>query len=150
MRRKPRYRCSLSVLRELSYTDAYFDLSGGALTPLNFEHLGVAVTRFVTERFHGDRARAGREIDRRLIELLGIRDYDAWKPAEKIALKRLAPVFIQLHGLEDWSEKDKYALAAAIRAKGGPDEYGYIRHLGEVWPLAQALHDIASGTIGVS
>jgi hypothetical protein len=147
MRRKPRYRCSMSVLRELSYTDAYFDLSGGALTPLNFEHLGVAATRFITERFRGDRARAAREIDRALIEMLGISDYASWKRAEKRALTRLSPVFAQLHGLQNWPAEDKHALAAAIKGKGGSNEYGYIRDLGRVRHLARALHDVAAKSI---
>jgi hypothetical protein len=140
MRRRPGYRSSLATLRELSLTDAFFDLSRGTRRPVNFEHVGHAVSRFVRDEFLGNRSRARRESILRLTELLDIRDYRSWKPDEKAALRRMAPALVLLPGLADWSAGNRRALAGAIRAKGGPGEFEYIKRVNEIEPLHDAFH----------
>jgi hypothetical protein len=140
MRRRRGYRSSLATLRELSLTDAFFDLSGGTRSPVNFEHLSHAVSRFVREEFRGSRSRAGRASASRLLRSLEIRDFDAWTPAEKTALRRMAPVFVLVPDLDGWPPAAKRSLAAAIRAKGGPSEVEYVGLVNQVGRLHDALH----------
>jgi hypothetical protein len=144
MRRRPGYRSSLATLRELSHTDAYFDLSGGTRRPLDFEGLGLAVSRMVTEEFGGDRRRAARVCARRLREALGIRNFPAWTRDEKVALERLAPALALVSDLALWPAPEKRALARATRAKGGRSETDYLSKLEQVPRLAKALQAAAS------
>jgi hypothetical protein len=142
MRRKPGYRCSLSTLRELSYTDAYLDLSRGACAPLNFESLGHAVSRFITGEFAGDRRRAERACVRRVVEVLGIDERAQWSPAERAALERAAPILALIDGLSGWPARERRSLSAAVRARGGASEGEYIRSLQRVPRLAASLHAV--------
>jgi hypothetical protein len=145
MRRRPSHRSSLATLRELSLTDAYFDLSGGRCAPVNFEHLGHAVSRMVRDRFEGSRGRAERASVERITAILGIRDARAWSRDETRALRRWAPVLVLVAGLADWPAKEKRALAAAIRARGGKSEFDYVRRIDGVPGLQEALHAVAAG-----
>ena len=144
MRRKPSYRSSMSTLRELSLTDAYFDLSGGKCAPISFEALGLAVTRYVTNNYGGNRTRAESSCVRGLTRSLGIRDFAKWSSAEIAALSRLAPILVQIPGLAEWPAGERRSLSAAIRAKGGRSEFDYIKRLRGVPRLAEALHRVAS------
>jgi hypothetical protein len=145
MRRRPGYRSSLATLRELSHTDAYFDLSGGKRRPLDFEGLGLVVSRMVKEEFGGDRRRAARVCGRRVREALRIKDLDAWTPDEKTALERIAPALALVPDLARWPAPEKRALARAIRAKGGRSEADYLRTLEQAPRLAKALQAAATG-----
>jgi hypothetical protein len=145
MRRKRGHRSSLATLRELSLTDAYFDLSGGACVPVNFENLSHAVTRFVRDEFGGDKHKAERAAIGRLLQLLDIRDLGAWSPTERAAFRRCAPVMVLLPGLTDWPVKEKRELAAAIRAKGGQSQFDYIRRVNRVRRLQEGLLEVANG-----
>jgi len=143
MRRRPGHRSSMATLRELSHTDAYFDLSRGAITPLNFERLGLAVTRFVTHEFNGDRRRAKRVCTERVCETLGIVDLGSWRAGERNALQRIAPTLALLSDLPRWPAREKQALAQAVRAKGGRSESDYLKLLGRVPRLAEVMHAAA-------
>jgi hypothetical protein len=146
IRRRRGYRSPMPILRELALTDAYFDLSGGACKPICFEDLGHAVSRYVTVRFGGSRERAQRHGVRSLIQLLEIDDFSSWTKPENTALRRLAPVLVQVPGLSAWPAVEKRSLVASIRAKGGRSEFEYIRLLRGVPRLGEALHTLASRT----
>jgi hypothetical protein len=145
MRRKPAYRSSLATLHELSLTDAYFDLSGGACKPVSFEHLGHAVSRLVREQFGGSRRRAERATVEKVAQLLDVRDLGAWTREEKTALRRWAPILVLSPELSDWPPNEKRSLAAAIRAKGGNSEFEYVRRMNRIRRLQDALHAVAAG-----
>jgi hypothetical protein len=143
MARTPSYRCSITTLRRLSHTEAYLDLSRGACVPLDFEGLGMAVTRHIADRFGGNRARAQRACTRRLVKILEIGNYSSWEYAQKNAMQQLAPVFVLPPGLESWPARDKRSLVNAITAKGAEREFDYIRRLGRFPRLSEALQKIA-------
>jgi len=145
MRRKRGHRSSPATLRELSLTDAFYDLSGGDCVPVNFENLGHAVTRFVREEFGGNRRKAERASVGRLSRLLDIRDVGAWSPTEHAALRRCAPVLVLLPGIEKWPVGEKRRLAAAIKAKGGQSQFDYVRAVNRVGLLQEGLHEVAGG-----
>ncbi|MGD8412970.1 MAG: hypothetical protein PVF33_01985 [Candidatus Latescibacterota bacterium] len=143
MRRRPGYRSSTATLRELSLTDAYFDLSGGRCRPVNFEKLGHAVTRFVTNEFGGDRRKAERAAIGRLSRVLNVGEFHSWTPDERAASRRIAPVMALLPGLADWPAGEKRKLAAAIRAKGETSQFEYVRKVDRVGRLQDGLHEVA-------
>jgi len=139
MRRRSRYRSPLKILRQLSYTDAYFDLSGGTCQPLHIGSLGRAVSRTITARFDGDRPRAERACARDLVRRLEIRDHATWTPSEKTALQRLAPLLCLPAELESWPQRDKRKLARLLRAKGGRSELDYIDQVAQLPRLEEVL-----------
>jgi hypothetical protein len=144
MRRRPAYRSSLATLRELSYTNAYFDLSDGSCKPLDFGSVGRAVSRFMTDRFKGDRRRAERVTARELTDALGISDYAGWAPAERVALQRLAPLLSLTDALTSWPNADKPKLARLLRAKGARSELDYISHVAWLPRFAKAIGELSS------
>jgi len=140
MKKRPGHRSSMATLRELSHTDAALDLSGGKLTPHNFERLGLAVSDVVTDQFKGNRRRAQRELTRRLATSLGIDDLSTWSANEKAALESAASVFALLPGLHKWPGAEKEMFATALRAKAGRSEADYLALLNRLPRLAPALH----------
>jgi hypothetical protein len=144
MRRRPRYRSSLRTLRELSYTDAYFDLSRGRCRPLDFAALGRAVSRAIATRFGGDRRRAARACARDLVRSLAISEYDGWTRDEKTAVERLAPLFSLLPDIASWPSRERRMLVRLLKAKGGSSELGFIECGSELPRLQDALHDLTA------
>lgn len=142
MRQRPGYRCSMAMLRRLSHTQAYLDLSRGICRPLDFGRLGRAISRRVTRSFEGDRARTERECTRRAARLLKIRRFAEWSPAEKRAMRQLAPVLCALPGLSAWSAREAHRLVAAIRARGSVGELEYLQKLDRLPRLADEFHSL--------
>jgi len=147
MRHNPEHRSSMAVLRKLSHTDAFFDLSDGELAPLNFEALGLSVSEFVTREFAGDRGRAERECTRLLSVALPFENLSSWNTVESAALRRLAPVLAQLPGLVKWPTPEKAILARAVKAKAGQSEATYLELLGKLPRLAEGLHMLAERSL---
>ncbi len=145
MRSRPRHRSSLATLRELSYTDAYFDLSRGACRPLDMGSLGRAVSRHIAARFRGDRGRAERSCARDLVHHLEIDDFGAWEPNEKIALQRLAPLLCLSADIASWPAADRRRLARLLRAKGARSELDYTGRVARLSRLEKILRALSSG-----
>jgi hypothetical protein len=120
MRADPGYRSSIQTLRRLSHTEAVLDLSRGACQPTDFGRLGVLQSRYIAERFGGDRKRAEVQSAAKVAKVLKI-------PKDGRALATLAPLLCMMPKLATWSAKDKARLAAAIRAKDGRSEIAATR-----------------------
>jgi len=144
MRKRPGYRCSMAMLRRLSHTQAYLDLSGGVCRPLDFGRLGRWVSRLIAHTFGGDRSRAERECARRLVRQLEIRGFASWGPDEKRSLRQLAPVLCALPGLAGWPKRDASRLVAAIRARGSLGEFEYLQQLDRLPRFADEFHALCS------
>jgi hypothetical protein len=144
MRRNPGYRCSTKTLSRLSHTEAHFDLSRGKCSPTHFARLGLAVSRDITNRFDGDRARAQRVGGRRLAKVLGVADFASWDGDKRIAMEQLAPVYGLIPGLPRWPVRDRRALLAAIRARGTHDDMAYARGIAAHGRLREAIRTISA------
>ena len=138
MAAEPGYRSDRRMLRRLSHTEAYFDLSGGKRRPFDFGALALAESRFVAARFSGDRRLAERRCAARLSRLLGI-DRGGRE------LRGLATTLCMIPDLPDWSRRDKERLAAILRAKGAPSEARAARLLKAHPRLESALRGLAGG-----
>ena len=79
---------------------------------------------------------------RKTTRLLEIPDLRSWAPPEKEALRRLAPLISLIPDLETWSRSQKRLLAAAIRARGRSNEFGYIDRLSRLTHLEDGIHRI--------
>ncbi|RLB49674.1 MAG: hypothetical protein DRJ42_20550 [Deltaproteobacteria bacterium] len=122
MRAEPGHRSGLRMLRRLSHTNAYFDLSGGQCGPFDYGAIGVAVSRFITEQYAGDRGKAEKACSAWLTRELGARPLAKLKASEQLVVGNLAPLLRMLRGVRTWSRADKKALAQAVRAKAGASE----------------------------
>ncbi len=60
---------------------------------------------------------------------LGVRSLRGWSSHERMWWERLAPVVAALPGVSGWSTGERSALAAAIRAKAGRRETGFLARL---------------------
>jgi hypothetical protein len=133
----PSHRSDRAMLRRLSRTEAWFDLSGGRRRPLPVGRLGVAESRFIGHAFGGDPDAARRECAARVARTLGIPRGTGW------GLDALAPTLAMVPDLAAWTRAEKAALAAIVRAKSGPAEAGAARLLGAHARLEAALRAIA-------
>lgn len=144
MRQNPGYRCSTATLRKLSHTEAFFDLSRGACRPTNFEAIGRAATRWIADRFDGDRTRAQRSGTRGLAGVLGVGSFADWSPEEKHAISQLAPVLCLLPRLSSWTAREKKALVSVIRAKGAPRQFAYVRRVDALQRVKEGLESVCA------
>jgi hypothetical protein len=136
MRAEPDYLSNRKVLQRLSHTEAVLDLSNGRYRPLDFGKLAVLESRYIEERFAGDRAKAERMSASRIARLLGI-------TVNGMGARRLSPVLSLLPELSGWSARDKARLAKALRAKDGVSEVPAANLFNAHQTLRQALHRLA-------
>jgi hypothetical protein len=136
MAAEPGYRSDRRMLRRLSRTEAYLDLSAGKRRPLDFGSLGLAESRFIAERFGGDRRLAQRRCAARVARLLAVKNRGQ-------ALRGLAPLLCMIEELPRWSRRDRSALAAALRAKDAPSEARAARRLAAHPRLGAALRRLS-------
>ena len=122
MLREPGYRSDASMLRRLSHTSAFFDLSDGACRPLPLGRIGQRQSQFVATAFGGDRKRAERACIRRVARVLGQSGVEQRPPGQKRAFAILAPILACSPDLERFSPRERKRLAAILAAKGAPSE----------------------------
>jgi hypothetical protein len=149
--RTPGARSSPATLRRLARSNVRLDLrppGEPSLPVLNLSALSLRVSRFLEERFEGDRARAEHECAHRLVAMLGIRDLARWGEGEIALFAAASPMIVMLDGLARWSREEKRSLAQVLRAKGGDVEADYIRGLIRHPRLAAALQRLARGGSG--
>ena len=130
IRRNPKHRTSLATLNQLSSKNMYLflgrprkDIRG--IIPL--ENIGLAVSRYVGQRFGSDREKATRVCAKEATRLLGVRSLGGFTAGERLAWERWSPLMLTLPGVERWTDEERRALARIARAKGGRRESDYIR-----------------------
>jgi len=148
MRRRPTYRCPLSVMQRLANTDVCFHIDADDRDDwreLSLVKLGYLMTRYFAEKFDGDRDRGISRSVSVIADILQIRDMGKWSPDEITALRRLAPLMANIPDLARWTGKEKKALVQIIRSKGAARERRFvllsIRHP----RFKKALDDLTRG-----
>jgi len=111
---RPGYRSDRRMLRRLSRTQAYFDLSDGKCRPFEFGSFGIALSRHIAARYDGDRAIAESRCARRIGRLLGA--------SAGRSLLNLAPALDMIPDLPDWTPNEKSVLARILREKDARSE----------------------------
>jgi hypothetical protein len=145
MQRTPGYRPPLPVLRRFTHSDIELRLrpDSPARPACDPAELSLAVSAWLAERFHGDRAKAAAFAVRTVSQALGVRDITRWPEAERAAFEALCLLFARIPGLALWPGRDKARLVALARAKGG-DEFRYFDLLRTHTRLHAALEHIAA------
>ncbi|MHC4933226.1 MAG: hypothetical protein ACYTGV_13660, partial [Planctomycetota bacterium] len=118
----PAHRSDRRTLRRLSHTEAFFDLSRGAVRPVDLGGMGVRQSRLIEERYGGDRPLAERRLASRMARALGIADLRAWDAHARRALRIFAPFLALGRNPAGWSARSRAAMVRIIQAKGSRSE----------------------------
>jgi len=126
MRREPRYRPPVAVLRRFTKSDIELRLPQGSAVrgACDPADLSLAVSAFIASRFRGDRARAMAFAVKAVSRALGIRGIARWPDAERAAFQSYCLLLARIPDLARWPAQDKARVIALARAKGG-DEFRY-------------------------
>ena len=139
MRAEAGYRSSRSVLQRLAGSPLELDLSpSNTRSHVEPAALSFAASRWVAQRFHGDRAAARSHAIEYAMNALNINQRAHWRVGERNAFDDLSLLVAPIADLADWSTAEKRALIALLRAKGGRYERRF--------PLLATRHERLRGT----
>lgn len=113
-------RSGPAELRRLARSDLVLATDGTTAEEFrdpDVKAIGLAVTRLIQRRYGGDRARALRDLSRRVARRLGARRVP----------ERLAPVVALVGDLGAWTPAEHRGLVRLMRAKEGRRERAYVR-----------------------
>jgi hypothetical protein len=138
------YRTSARVLRRLVEYPLELELEPVAREKL-FEpaELSLGVTRWIGERFHGEREQARKWSIRRVHRVLQPVDQSRWRKAEVAAFDDFCLLMGPIRDLARWPVADKRALVQLMRAKGGHRERSFATQLKRHRRLRAAWKKIA-------
>lgn len=130
LRDDPAHRSSARMLRRLVEYPLELELKpvprGRLFEPVE---LGIGLTRWIGERFHGEREQARRWSIAHVRRVLGDPDQSRWPSAEIAAFNDLCLLVAPIPDLARWPEPEKIALQRLMRAKGGRRERHYAEQL---------------------
>jgi len=142
MRATPGYRSNHAMLRRMSDTSVFFDLSEGECRPLDLGVIGLHQSRFVAKIHGGNRPRAIKTCIARVARALGYSGIAKLSPQRRRAWEMLAPLLATIPDIEHWSARDKKRLLKILHEKGGPSERGVDRMIRAHDRLSAALRDL--------
>ncbi len=138
----PAHRSDRRMLRRLSRTEAYLDLSSGRVRPVDLARLSTAASRRVLSAAGADRSAAARRCAARIGRLVG--SGAGSTPAGARALAAAAPILSLIADLKAWPRRDRAALGRFLRAKDAPSESLAARLSARMPRLLEALHRCAA------
>ncbi len=130
MKRNPAHRSSLATLEELVQANVFLYL-GKPRTDvrgrISLGNIGLRVSRYMADRFGGDREGGMQACSRDAARLLGVRSVGRWSPGERLWWERWSPLILALPDIRRWSTPARRALVRVVRAKGGRRESEFVR-----------------------
>jgi hypothetical protein len=153
MREDPRHRSSVATLQELSACHMFLSLVPGKrdlVANLDLGELGLSISSRLAERFGAERERGIRTMAAEAADLLGASYPRGLSRGERLAWERWSPLVLLLPGVRRWTPKQKGALAALVRAKGGRRESDFVRRFDAHGKLRNAIWKLAGGGAGRS
>jgi hypothetical protein len=129
MRRNRAHRSSRATLKRLASANLYWSAKAqrrDVIGILPLARAGLAVSRALSRRFGADRGRAEMVCDGEARERVGVASMHDWSRTEREMWRRWSPLVALLPGIESWSDAERSALAAVVRAKGGRCEGDYV------------------------
>jgi len=148
MKRRPRHRSSLAVLKQLSSENVYLNLNqerDDVLGELELDNVGLKITDLLARRFGSDREQGESVLAAEAAVRMGVADFHGWSANEKLAWRRWSPLVALLKDLESWPVSDRKALVRLVRAKGGRQELDYLHGFDGLSRLRKAVVKIAKG-----
>jgi hypothetical protein len=144
MRSRSGYRSPVAVLRRFTRSDIEWHVNGDSgSAPCDPADLSLAVSAWIAQRFHGNRAAATAHALPAVTRSLRPRDIARWPASELAAFQSFCPLLVLIPGLERWPARDKAAVIALARAKGA-DEFRYHHLLRRHARLGAALRQISA------
>lgn len=143
---RPGFRTPPAVLRRLAESPMTWEPPGarpGEWDRFRVRNLGLAVQGRMAGRFQGDSEKMRAEARKQVAKALSV-DLQSWGAAEQRGFENLALVLSLIPNLERWTEGDKAAIVAIVRAKSGPDEARYLRLMQRHGRLRAALLEIGA------
>ncbi|MHC4414023.1 MAG: hypothetical protein ACYS0G_01935 [Planctomycetota bacterium] len=142
------YRSSPATLKRLASSSVYLQLGKprkDVIGILSAGNVGLAITRYIAERFGHDRREAERACSGEAAEVLGVRSMRRWSTGERLAWARWSPLILILPGLARWRDQDKRTLVEIVRAKGGRRESDYLLRFDRHERLRRSILQLAEG-----
>ncbi len=146
IRKDPAHRSSQAVLRRLAADNLFWSLGRSrpdVLGRIAMGNVGARISRYLAERFGGERERGIRTCSEEAARLLGVRNLRRLPHDERTAWERWSPLVRILPGVETWSPTEQRALAAVVRTKGGRRESEFVRLFDGHARLRRAILDLA-------
>ena len=101
IRKDPDHRSSQAVLRRLAADNLFWSLArsrSDVLGRIALGNVGARITRYLAERFGGERERGIRTCSEEAARRLGVRNLGRLPPAERKAWERWAPLVMSCRG----------------------------------------------------
>jgi hypothetical protein len=129
LRRRPGQRSTRATLARLAEHNLYYSPGRerrDVIGEVALSSVGLAVTRYLGRRFGSRREQGERLCAREAAALLGAGPGRGWSRGERLAWRRWAPLLLLVPGIARWSQAEKRAAAAVVRAKGGLRESDFV------------------------
>jgi hypothetical protein len=143
---QPAHRTSAGTLRKLAAGHVFYEFGNGPQglwDTFSVRNIGLAVQGRMAAEFDGDPESMCRACSATLAAKLRV-DPRRWSPLEQSAFKDFAFVMSLVPELKSWTNDQKQALAAIIRAKVSAGEADYLRLLQRHHALKEALVRLGS------
>jgi hypothetical protein len=142
MKARPAHRSSRSTLKRLVSKNVYYFIGKSrqdviGILPLG--NVGLALSRYLGERFGSAREEARRACTREAAKRLNLRSLRGFSPGERLAWERWSPLLLLIRGVEGWSREEKRELVEIVRAKGGRRESDFVARFDRHPKLRRAL-----------
>ena len=131
MTRDPAHRTSPRMLRKLAAEHVFYEFgkeAPGQWDSFSTRRIGLAVQQRMAEEFGGNPEKLRRATTKALSQNVQV-DIGTWSPLEQSAFEDFASVLLLAPELRQWTDPQKQALLAIIRAKVSADESKYLRLL---------------------
>jgi hypothetical protein len=123
------YRSSRATLRRLATSRMQMNVVQTSEPDLDLGAASLAVTRWIAERFAGDRPLAAANAIRHVATALAAERREDWPKAEQASFESLAMLMALIPDLDRWPPSERAALLRIMRGRGGPSEMAYLRAL---------------------
>jgi hypothetical protein len=147
MKKNPRHRSDLATLEKLAGEYLFCHLGKprrDVLGLVSLGNIGLRLSAYLAERFGADRESGIEVCAREAAKLLRVDPQHGFSAGEKLAWRRWAPLVLSLSGVERWTSREKRALAAVIKAKGGRRESDFVPAFDRHPRLGKALLELAA------
>ncbi len=140
------HRTAVGVLRRFTRSNLELTLPGGDASMIRCDpaDLSLAVTRWIGERFRGDRRAAEQAAGEKVAGALGASGIEGWPEPERRSFRSLCLLLAMVPDLDQWPAADRRKAIAIMRAKGMTDERVYLERMRAHQRFREAMAELAA------
>jgi hypothetical protein len=142
-----RHRTAARTLRRMAHSPLLYEVAPAPSTPSAWEQFSIRKVGLATGRVFATSGQTAAEYGAtcatRAAKALSL-NVARLSPRQRRAFSRLAPVLVLIPGLETWSNEERSAVIAMVKAKAAPREDRYIHLLTRLARLREALIRLGS------